>query len=51
MQAKSAEVATSTLFVFYLDLASTVCYYDLGTAVRGRRFDPLTEGNFFCPLI
>ena len=28
-----------------------ICYYYFGTAVRGRRFDPLTEGNFFCPLI
>ena len=26
-------------------------YYYFGTAVRGRRFNPLTEGNFFCPLI
>ncbi len=37
MQAKSAEVTTSALLVFYLDLASTVCYYDLGTITNGRR--------------
>ncbi len=37
MEAKSSEVTTSELLVFYLDLAFTVWYYYFGTITNGRR--------------